>query len=70
MAIYQYAWLIPVLPLVGAMLVGLGLISLNQVTNPAAVERRLCHLPTGGGDGSIFALLWSQIQDTRLIPHA
>ena len=32
-AIYQYAWLIPVLPLVGAMLVGLGLISANQATN-------------------------------------
>jgi len=32
-AIYQYAWLIPVLPLFGAMLVGLGLISLNQLTN-------------------------------------
>jgi NAD(P)H-quinone oxidoreductase subunit 5 len=31
--IYQYAWLIPVLPLLGAMLVGLGLISINQVTN-------------------------------------
>ncbi|MES1025449.1 NAD(P)H-quinone oxidoreductase subunit 5 [Gloeocapsa sp. BRSZ] len=34
-AIYQYAWLVPVLPLVGAMLVGLGLISFNQVTNRA-----------------------------------
>jgi len=31
-AIYQYAWL-KVLPLFGAMLVGLGLISLNQLTN-------------------------------------
>jgi NAD(P)H-quinone oxidoreductase subunit 5 len=26
-AIYEYAWMIPVLPLLGAMLVGLGLIS-------------------------------------------
>jgi NAD(P)H-quinone oxidoreductase subunit 5 len=32
-AIYQYAWLIPVLPLMGAALVGLGLISYNEATN-------------------------------------
>jgi len=32
-AIYQYAWLIPVLPLAGAMIIGLGLISLNKATN-------------------------------------
>ena len=31
--LYEYAWLIPVLPLVGAAIVGLGLISFNQVTN-------------------------------------
>jgi NAD(P)H-quinone oxidoreductase subunit 5 len=31
--LYQYVWLIPVLPLLGAMLVGLGLISFNKVTN-------------------------------------
>jgi NAD(P)H-quinone oxidoreductase subunit 5 len=31
--LYQYAWLIPVLPLLGAMLVGVGLISFNQATN-------------------------------------
>ena len=32
-AIYEYAWIIPVLPLMGAMLVGLGLISFNKDTN-------------------------------------
>ncbi len=32
-AIYEYAWIIPVLPLMGATLVGLGLISFNQDTN-------------------------------------
>ena len=32
-AIYEYAWMIPVLPLMGAMLVGLGLISFNKDTN-------------------------------------
>lgn len=62
-AIYQYAWLIPVLPLVGAMLVGLGLISVNQVTNRlrqlnAAVIVSLL----GAAMGLSFALLWSQIQ--------
>ena len=31
--LYEYAWLIPVFPLAGAMLVGLGLISLNKFTN-------------------------------------
>jgi NAD(P)H-quinone oxidoreductase subunit 5 len=31
--LYQYAWLIPVLPLLGAMLVGVGLISFNKDTN-------------------------------------
>ena len=31
--LYQYAWLIPVFPLLGAMMVGLGLISFNQATN-------------------------------------
>lgn len=32
-AIYQYTWLIPVLPLIGAALVGTGLISYNEATN-------------------------------------
>jgi NAD(P)H-quinone oxidoreductase subunit 5 len=32
-AIYQYAWLIPVLPLLGAAIVGIGLISYNEATN-------------------------------------
>ena len=32
-AIYQYAWLIPVLPLFGAAVVGTGLISYNEATN-------------------------------------
>jgi NAD(P)H-quinone oxidoreductase subunit 5 len=31
--LYQYAWLIPVLPLLGATVVGIGLISFNQETN-------------------------------------
>lgn len=61
--LYQYAWLIPVLPLAGAMLVGLGLISFNKFTNSlrklnAAVIVSLL----GVAMGLSFALLWSQIQ--------
>ena len=32
-ALYQYAWIIPVLPLLGAAIVGAGLISYNEATN-------------------------------------
>ena len=62
-AIYQYAWLIPVLPLVGAMLVGLGLISLNQATNRLRqLNAALIISLLGGAMGLALALLWSQIQ--------
>lgn len=61
--IYQYAWLIPVLPLLGAMLVGLGLISLNQVTNSwRRPNAALIISLMGVSMGLSFALLWSQIQ--------
>ncbi|ARV62114.1 NADH-quinone oxidoreductase subunit L [Nostocales cyanobacterium HT-58-2] len=61
--IYQYAWLIPVLPLLGAMLVGLGLISLNQVTNRLRrLNAALIISTMGAVMGLSFALLWSQIQ--------
>ena len=60
--LYQYAWLIPVLPLVGAMIVGTGLISFNQVTSrlrqPAAIF--IVSL-TGATMVLSYALLWSQI---------
>lgn len=60
--LYQYAWLIPVLPLVGAMIVGAGLISFNQATSrlrqPAAIF--IVSL-MGVTMGLSFALLWSQI---------
>jgi len=62
-AIYQYAWLIPVLPLVGAMLVGLGLISLNQATNRLRqLNAVLIVSLLGAAMGLSLALLWSQIQ--------
>lgn len=61
--IYEYAWLIPVLPLLGAMIVGLGLISFNQVTNSLRQLNAVLIISLMGG-AMIFsiALLWSQIQ--------
>jgi NAD(P)H-quinone oxidoreductase subunit 5 len=61
--IYEYAWLIPALPLLGAAIVGLGLISFNQTTNNlrqlnAAVIITLL----GVAVTHSFALLWSQYQ--------
>ena len=61
-SLYQYAWLIPVLPLAGAMILGLGLISFNQATNqlrrPSAI---LIVSLLGAAMVLSFALLWSQI---------
>ncbi|MFB2772578.1 NAD(P)H-quinone oxidoreductase subunit 5 [Pelatocladus sp. BLCC-F211] len=61
--IYQYSWLIPVLPLLGAMLVGLGLISLNQVTNRLRqLNAAFIISLMGAAMGLSFAILWSQLQ--------
>ncbi|OBQ38862.1 MAG: NAD(P)H-quinone oxidoreductase subunit F [Aphanizomenon flos-aquae WA102] len=61
--IYQYAWLIPVLPLLGAMLVGLGLISINQVTNRLRQLNAVVIISLMGASMVLSsALLWSQIQ--------
>ncbi len=61
--IYQYVWLIPVLPLFGAMLVGLGLISFNQETNRLRQMNAAFIISLmGTAMGLSFALLWSQIQ--------
>ena len=61
--LYEYAWLIPVLPLVGAAIVGLGLISFNQQTNQlrqlTAVLIVSC---LGAAMVFSFALLASQLQ--------
>ncbi|HCF29024.1 MAG TPA: NAD(P)H-quinone oxidoreductase subunit F, partial [Cyanobacteria bacterium UBA11049] len=62
-AIYQYAWLIPVLPLIGAMLVGLGLISANQATNRLRQLNAVFVVSLMGTAMTLsIALLWSQIQ--------
>lgn len=62
-ALYEYAWLVPVLPLVGATVVGTGLISYNQATN---VLRRTSAIfivtLLGLAMGFSFILFWSQFQ--------
>ena len=61
--LYQYAWLIPVLPLAGAMLVGLGLITFNQATNKIRQGCSIVIVSMLGGSMVLsFALLWSQLQ--------
>ncbi len=62
-SLYQYAWLIPVLPLAGAMILGLGLISFNKATN--ALRRPSAAFIVsmlGGAMVLSFAILWSQVQ--------
>ncbi len=60
--LYQYAWLIPVLPLAGAMLVGLGLISLNRFTNSLRQLNAVLVVSLLGAAMVLsFALLWSQL---------
>ncbi|MBD0267132.1 MAG: NAD(P)H-quinone oxidoreductase subunit 5 [Cyanobacteria bacterium Co-bin8] len=62
-ALYQYAWLIPVLPLIGATVVGTGLISysqsINKLRQPAAIF--IVSL-TGAAMVLSFLLFWSQVQ--------
>ncbi|MDJ0590842.1 MAG: NAD(P)H-quinone oxidoreductase subunit 5 [Pleurocapsa sp. MO_226.B13] len=61
--LYQYAWLIPVLPLLGSALVGIGLISCNRFTNNLR-QINAVFLTSLIGTAMVlsFALLWSQIQ--------
>ncbi len=62
-ALYTYAWLIPVLPLLGAMLVGLGLISFNKFTNNLRQLNAVVIISAIGAAMVMSgALLWSQIQ--------
>jgi NAD(P)H-quinone oxidoreductase subunit 5 len=60
--LYQYAWLIPVLPLLGAMLVGIGLISVNKATNNLRQIVAVFIVSILGATMAMsFAILWSQI---------
>lgn len=62
-AIYQYAWLIPTLPLLGAMVVGLGLISYNDATNRLRKPTAAFIVTLLGAAMTLsFALLFSQVQ--------
>lgn len=61
--LYQYAWLIPVFPLLGAMLVGFGLISFNRFTNNLRQVNAILVLTSLGASMAFsFALFWSQLQ--------
>lgn len=60
--IYKYAWLIPMLPLIAAMVVGLGLISFNKATSQLRkLSAAFIVTLLGGAMTFSFALLWSQI---------
>ncbi|MGL5878159.1 MAG: NADH-quinone oxidoreductase subunit L, partial [Xenococcaceae cyanobacterium] len=62
-SLYQYAWLIPLLPLLGAMVVGIGLISLNKTTNNLRQINAVFIVSIlGAAMVMSFAILWSQIQ--------
>ncbi|MCY7369250.1 MAG: NAD(P)H-quinone oxidoreductase subunit 5 [Chamaesiphon sp.] len=62
-ALYDYAWLIPVFPLAGAMLVGLGLISLNKFTNGLRELNAVLIISLiGAAMVMSFAILVSQFQ--------
>ncbi len=74
-AIYEYAWLIPVLPLLGAMIVGIGLISFNQFTNRLRQVWSVFIVSIMGATMTLaFATLWSQFNGhptyTRMIEWA
>jgi NAD(P)H-quinone oxidoreductase subunit 5 len=59
--LYEYAWMIPVMPLAGAMLVGLGLISFNRATNALRQANAVMIISCLGAAMTMsFALLWSQ----------
>ena len=60
--LYQYAWLIPLLPLIGAAIVGIGLISVNKATNNLRQIVSVFIVSIIGATMVMsFAILWSQI---------
>jgi NAD(P)H-quinone oxidoreductase subunit 5 len=73
--IYQYAWLVPVLPLIGAALVGTGLVSYSDATNKLRKASSIFIVSLTGATMVLsFLLVWSQIQGhapfTRMIEWA
>ncbi|WP_416673124.1 NAD(P)H-quinone oxidoreductase subunit 5 [Egbenema bharatensis] len=74
-SIYEYAWLIPVLPLAGAMILGLGLVSYNKAMNALRTPSAVFIVSLLGAAMVLsFAILWSQVQGhppyTQLIDWA
>src|SRR5512141_185645 len=62
-AVYQYAWLIPVLPLFGATVLGLGLVSYGKTTNKLRQPSAIFIVSLLGAAMVLsFALLWDQLQ--------
>lgn len=62
-ALYQYAWLIPVLPLIGAAIVGTGLISYSQTTSKLRQPSAIFIVSlTGVAMVLSFLIFWSQVQ--------
>lgn len=60
---YEYAWLVPVLPLIAALILGLGLITFGKFTSQLRQLAALLSLSaTGAGIVFAFALLVSQLQ--------
>ncbi|MBM0743564.1 NAD(P)H-quinone oxidoreductase subunit 5 [Phormidium sp. CLA17] len=60
--IYQYAWLIPVLPLAAATIIGLGLISFSKLTSRLRqVSAGFVVFMIGTAMTLSFGLLWSQL---------
>jgi NAD(P)H-quinone oxidoreductase subunit 5 len=61
--LYQFAWLIPVLPLIGAAVVGMGLISLGDATSKLRQPASIFIVSlTGMAMVLSFLLFWSQVQ--------
>ena len=66
----DYAWLIPVLPLVGALITGMGLISFNRTINrlrkPVAVLLLSC---VGAAAVISYAILFEQLGGAPPVEH-
>jgi NAD(P)H-quinone oxidoreductase subunit 5 len=61
--LYEYAWLVPVLPLLASMIVGMGLISFNQATNKLRQINSAFIISVLGVSLTLaIALFWSQWQ--------
>ena len=68
--IYEYTWIIPVLPLAGAMILGLGLISFGKAASQLRQLSAVFIVSLLGMAMVLsFALLWSQLQGHPTFTH-